>query len=177
MSRPYRRDTDEDDLDRDDRPLRRPRRKKRGSQAPWIILIVLGSAILALGGVAILVVALSGERSKDKSQQNREAQDDLNRNRERLIGTWTALVRERPRREFTYEFHADGRFVLIGSDGAGLRVTSTGTWKAVSARGDTIQVRAEGTEANSDMNIEFISKDRYRYTTPNGLVINASRVR
>jgi hypothetical protein len=177
MSKPYRRDTDEADLDRDDRPLRRPRRKKGGSQAPWIILIVLGSAILALGGVALLVVALSGERSKDKSQQNREAQDDLNRNRERLIGTWTALVQERPRREVTYEFHADGRFGLIISDGAGRGGPSTGTWRAVSARGDTIQVRAESREVNNEMNIEFVSKDRFRYTTPKGFVINASRVR
>src|SRR6266545_1385978 len=144
MSRPYRRDTDEDDLDRDDRPLQRPRQKQRGLPAPGIILIVIGSAILLLGGTALLILALRGERSKDKSQQNQEAQDDLNRNRERLIGTWTALVQERPRREVTYEFHADGKFVLIVSDGAGRGVPSTGTGGTVSARGDTFRVGAGG---------------------------------
>jgi len=35
----------------------------------------------------------------------------------------------------------------------------------------------DSAEANSDMNIEFVASDRFRYTTPNGFVINASRVR
>src|SRR5438270_10129060 len=103
MSRPSRRTEDEDDLDRNDRPKRRLRRKKSGSRAPWILLIVLGSAMLVLGGVILLVNALSRERAQDTSQQLA-----LLRNRERLIGKWTALVQERPRREFTYDFRADG---------------------------------------------------------------------
>src|SRR5262249_51454741 len=172
MSRSCHRIEGEDDLDRNDRTVRRSRRKKSGSRAPWILLVVLGSALIVLGGVILLVNALNSERAQDKSQP-----DELQRNRERLIGKWTALVQERPRREFTYEFRADGTFVLILRDGAGRQVTSTGTWKALSARGDTIQVRAEDREVRSEMNIEFIANDRFRYTTPNGTVINASRVR
>src|SRR4051794_28494103 len=148
MSRPFHRTEDEDDLDRNDRPKRHLRRKKSGSRAPWIALIVLGSAMLVLGGVILLVSALSRERAKDTSQQA-----ELQRNRERLIGKWTALVQESPRRQFTYDFRADGTFVLIGSDGAGRQVSHTGTWKAISARGDTIQVRAEDPEVHSEMNI------------------------
>src|SRR5262249_49958105 len=122
MSRSSHRIEDEDDLDRNDRTVRRSRRKKSGSRAPGMLLGVLG-------GVILLVNALNSERAQDKSQP-----DELQRNRERLIGKWTALVQERPRREFTYEFRADGTFVLILRDGAGRQVTSTGTWKALSAR-------------------------------------------
>src|SRR5262249_29839975 len=140
--------------------------------APWIILVVTGGVMFVLGGLMVLVSALGGNRARDTASP-----DDLTRNRERLIGKWTALLQERPRREFTYEFHADGTFVLIGSDGAGRQVTSSGTWKPVSAKGDTIMVRADGPEAHSEMNIEFVGMDNFRYTTPKGIVLNASRVR
>jgi uncharacterized protein (TIGR03066 family) len=163
-------DYEEEDCWDEDRLRRRRRtsrtsRSSRPSRAPLVILLI-GGGVLLIGGGVFLICLLAGR-----------PREQLKKNEERLIGKWSAVVREVPRRVAVFEFRGDGVFVLTMSDDRGRSVSDQGTWKVLGGKGDTIRIRMEGGGKSDEKNIELLPGDRFRYTTGNGTVINATRVR
>lgn len=154
------REPDEDE----DRPHGR-RRKGGGSRAPLVITLV---ALLLgiLGGGGFLGYWWFAVRPKEQLQKNRE----------RLVGKWSALVRESDRRVAVFEFRQDGGFTLSMSDAAGHRVSSSGTWKVLGGKGTIIRVQMTTELADRSKDIEMVSRDRFRYTSEKGVVYDARRV-
>ena len=102
-------------------------------------------------------------------------QEQLQKNRERLVGKWSAIFRENPRRVSVYEFRADGDFALTMSDGDGRSITEQGTWKVLGGKGNTLRVLMSVGGLNDEKDVELRSGGRFRYTTKDGTIINATR--
>jgi hypothetical protein len=138
-----------------------------------------------VGGGGFLIYWLVAGRPKQQLQKKGE----------QLVGKWSATVQQRPGRVFVYEFRKDGGFVLTGSQPGVATITSSGSWEVLSSKGNTLRVRmvvehekvvdARGTvvpeftaekKRDDKKDFEWLSKDRFRYTTSNGLVVEATRV-
>jgi hypothetical protein len=162
---------EDDDLDHEDRPGQRRRPRKRRSNRPLVIVLVLGLGFLFFVGVGSLADWWFAVRP---GQQ-------LERNKERLIGRWTAVVEYKRRLDVSYEFHKDGVVVFSMSRQDGASVTNTGRWRTLRATSDTIVIHMDFTLPNEeivqDMDIKFLGDDRFTYNSPHGYVVDAKRVR
>jgi hypothetical protein len=121
--------------------------------------------------------------------------EQLQKNKEQLLGRWSGSDPEHPGRLVFYEFREDGSFVLTGTNPNGTKVSQHGTWKALGDKGNTLHLSmttgerevvdgagnlvsrgSEGKGKEFKQDVELLSKDRFRLTTSAGRVFEASRL-
>jgi len=169
----------EDDTDED-----RPRARRGESRAPLTIAVVC-LLVGLLGGGGFLGYWLLVVRPKHQLQTKGD----------QLVGKWSGNHPDNPRRTILHEFRKDGSFVLTASEPGVGKVIARGTWKVLSAKGNTLRVLmttekrevlddrgnpvpgvAQEDKQDFKQDIELLSKDRFRLTTSKGRVVEATRI-
>jgi hypothetical protein len=161
---------DDEDADHNERPARRPRRRKKGSGSFPLVILFLAILVPLVTGFGCLGYWWFAVRPKEQFE----------RNQQRLLGRWTATLQRSEPTTAHYEFRQGGVYIFsMSKQGAG-SMTGQGSWKALSATRDTIRINTKVhtsiKEFDENLTITFLSDDRFTYTSSSGTVINASRV-